>query len=387
MSLDSNYHLTVKPAGASCNMNCIYCYFLGKTESLGSRGKMDGATLENFIKNYITSQTAGTVFFTWHGGEPTLLGVDYFREAVRLQQKYCPPGKRVENDLQTNGLLIDDEWCKFLKENRFLVGLSVDGDEEGNIYRTDNTGKPALEGAIRASRFLRRHDVPFNTLTVVNNINSKKPLRTYRFLKDVIGSRHMQFIPLVEVAGHRDSAPEEWGEAPEADGFSVAPRDWGLFLLEIFDRWYNKDQGKVFVYLFENFLSLWLGKGAQMCYFEKVCSHAMALDRDGSVYACDHYAYPEYYYGNINETPLYEVVRSPKRSEFAGLKDDLPRQCLECLWLDKCNGECPKKRFVKTEDGPGLNYLCEGYRLFFEKISGRMAGLCEKYGGRDSRIK
>jgi uncharacterized protein len=393
MFSSESFHITAKPIGAVCNMSCSYCYFLSKQQTLGSSSKISAPVLEKFIKEYINSQKADTVFFTWHGGEPTLLGTDFFKNVVELQKKHCPSGKNVENDLQTNGLLINDEWCGFLKENRFLVGLSVDGDEEGNSCRVDNSGRSVLDKIINAAGLLKSYDIPFNTLTVVNSKNSQRPLDTYNFLKKTVGSNYMQFIPLTEVKNFANTAPLFWDEAklPAQDdaksvkefveGFSVSPEGWGNFLLGIFDEWYAKDQGKVFVYLFENFLSAWLGKGAQSCLFDGTCSHAMAMDRDGSVYACDHFSYPQYRYGNIKETPLADIITSEKRKGFASLKPSLPSACRKCRWLFACNGECPKKRFLKTKDGEkGLNYLCEGYKNFFEGISERMIELSVKYG-------
>ncbi len=390
-----SFHITAKPIGSVCNMKCSYCYYLPKAALLNSTSKIAEKTLEKFIQGYINSQNADTIFFTWHGGEPTLLGIDFFKTVLNLQKKHCPEGKHIENDLQTNGLLIDEEWCKFLKENRFFVGLSVDGDEEGNNCRVDNAGNAVLDKVVKAAKLLNSYNVPFNTLTVVNSKNSKKPLETYNFLKNVIGSNYMQFIPLTEVKGHQTTAPLYWDEnsLPEiesknalpgngfVEGFSVSPAEWGNFLLAIFNEWYEKDQGKVFVYLFENFLSIWLGRGAQSCLFDKACSHAMALDRDGSVYACDHFSYPQYKYGNINESSMLEIISSKEKEKFASLKPALPQECEKCRWLFACNGECPKKRFLKSKNGErGLNYLCEGYKSFFEGINERMLGLSLKYG-------
>ncbi len=376
MALGNNFHITVKPAGALCNLQCGYCYFLSKQDTLGSSCKMDDVTLENFIKTYIEAQSSPTVFFTWHGGEPTLLGVEFFKKVVALQKKHNILKKQIENDLQTNGLLIDDAWCKFLKENKFLIGLSVDGDEEGNSYRADGTGKPCLDKIIKTAKLLCKYQIPFNTLTVVNNKNSQRPRETYNFLKNVIGSRHMQFIPLVETKDYVQTAPGFWDKNTEVADFSVTPEGWGNFLLEIFNEWHEHDQGEVFVYLFENFLSIWLGRGAQSCLFEAECSHAMVLDRDGCVYACDHFAYPEYLYGNINETPLSTISKCQKRKEFARLKPNLPEICKNCKWTRECRGECPKKRFLPD----GRNYLCAGYKHFFEGINERMIRLSVKYG-------
>ncbi len=347
-------------------------------------------------QQYIESQPTETVFFTWHGGEPTLLGIDFFKKVVELQQKYCPPGKHVENDLQTNGTLLNDEWCSFLKEHHFLVGLSIDGPSEFNGYRVTNNGKDSTEAVIQAAAVLNKYKVPFNTLTVVHRFNAKEPLKVYNFLKDVIGSRHMQFIPCVEPKNFKDTAPLTWDEASlpvqgssaatpgSGDSFvtdfTIESADWGSFLSSIFNEWYKRDQGNVFVYLFENFLSSWMKKGPLTCLFGETCGHAMALDRDGSVYACDHFCYPEYRYGNIAGQHLSSMGQSTVKKKFEAVKQALPGQCKTCRWLSKCFGECPKKRFVKTRDGePGLNYLCEGYRHFFETINSRMFDLVKKY--------
>ncbi len=376
------FHLTAKPAGALCNMRCAYCYFLGKRRLLGSDRQMDDAVLETFIRDYIACQEAEAVFFTWHGGEPTLLGVRFFEKVVALQKKHCPAGKRVANDLQTNGLLLDDAWCRFLKDHNFLVGLSLDGDGDRNGYRLDTEGGSTWSRAVKAAERLRAHGVDFNTLTVVSRRNVRRGRTLYRFLRDEVGSRHMQFMPLVELRGHETRAPfsREPADPPEVEAFSVKPEEWGRFLLEVFEEWHNRDIGSVFVTLFENFLSVWLGLGAKSCLFAPECSATMALDRDGGVYACDHFSYPEYKYGNIMEQPLRDILRSPARQDFAALKRRLPGQCRACRWLRACHGECPKKRFLKTESGEeGLNYLCAGYRLFFAGIDQRMTALAQAY--------
>ncbi len=379
MAFSRNFHMTIKPIGAACNMNCKYCYFLSKINLLNSFSRMSDETLENFIKSYIQAQDSDVVFFTWHGGEPTLLEIDFFRKVIEFQKKYSN-GKYIENDLQTNGLLIDDTWCKFLKENNFLIGLSVDGDENGNSYRQDNNGNSVLKKTIEVAKLLKKYNIPFNTLTVINNKNSKRPVETYEFLKNIIGSNYMQFIPAVEIKDHENTAPGFWKEKIELEEYSVSPEDWGNFLTEVFNNWYENDKGKVFIFLFENFLSLYLNRGPQMCFFEKECSHAMAIDRDGSVYACDHFVYPEYNYGNINDLNLNEIALSEKRKNFAKLKSNLHEQCLNCEWLNLCNGECPKKRFLKTSDkNVGLNYLCEGYKIFFAKTKKRMLNLSKLY--------
>lgn len=374
MAFNKNFHITTKPIGAACNMNCKYCYFLSKLKTLNSFARMSDETLEQFIKSYIDVQDSNIVFFTWHGGEPTLLGLDFFKRVIELQKKHCPPNKIIENDLQTNGLLLDDDWCEFLRTHRFLVGLSVDGDDIGNAYRVDNNGEPVLGRIIRAAELMQQHGVPFNTLTVINNINSKRPIETYEFLKNRLGSRYMQFIPAVEVKGHANTAPGFYNDNIQVEEYSVSPADWGNFLTAVFNHWYEHDQGKVFIFLFENFLSAQLGRGAQMCFFEKECGHAMAIDRDGSVYACDHFVYPEYKYGNINEMSLGDIATSQRRREFAQMKSRLPQTCTTCKWLSLCNGECPKKRFDN-----GVNYLCDGYKMFFENTENRMKDLCEKY--------
>ncbi len=381
MAFSKNFHMTIKPIGAACNMNCKYCYFLSKAKTLNSYAEMDDETLDKFISSYIEAQNSDAIFFTWHGGEPTLLGLDFFKRVIELQKKYCPVGKQIENDLQTNGLLINEEWCEFLQANHFLVGLSVDGDDIGNSYRVDGSGKPVLDRVVEVSGLLRKYNIPYNTLTVINNKNSKRPIETYEYLKNKLGSQYMQFIPAVEVKNHGCTAPGFWDKDIILEEFSVSPEDWGKFLIQVFNHWYENDQGKVFVFLFENFLSQWLGRGPQMCFFEKECSHAMAIDRDGSVYACDHFVYPEYKYGNVNNQKLSEIADSDKRKEFAKLKSNLPNKCIECKWLDKCRGECPKKRFVPLpKETAGLNYLCEGYTMFFQEVENRMLKLCKKYG-------
>ncbi len=394
----NSFHVTAKPIGAECNLSCDYCYYLHKKETLSSSGKMSDTTLENFIEQYIESQATDTVFFTWHGGEPTLLGIDFFRKVVELQKKYAKYfDKKVENDLQTNGILLNDEWCKFLKENHFLVGLSIDGPESCNIYRKTLGGTSSTEQVLNAAYLLRKYAIPFNTLTVVHYENAKKPLEVYHFLKDIVKSKHIQFIPCVEPKNFQAVTPLIWDiktlptEGSSAakprtansfvTDFTVDSEEFGNFLSAIFDEWYEKDQGSVFVYLFENFLSLWLDRGPLTCLFDKKCGHAMALDRDGRVYACDHFCYSTYSYGNINSKYLSSMALSMKKNNFSSEKERLPKQCSECKWLSKCYGECPKKRFIKTKDGKkGLNYLCTGYRNFFSHIEEKMANLVKIYG-------
>lgn len=381
------FHITAKPIGATCNMRCKYCYFLAKKDLLGSYRKTDDALLEKFIIEYSQAQKSDRVFFTWHGGEPTLLGLDFFKRVVELQKKHCPPEKKIANDLQTNGLLIDEDWCRFLKENNFLVGLSIDGRAEDNAYRTDVDGNETHTRVTETARLLQKHNVEFNTLTVVNPKNGTDGKKVYRFLRDEIGSKHIQFLPLVELKGHETTAPFHHKASPEVEDFSIKPEEWGRFLLDIFDEWYTNDIGKVFVYMFENFLSIWLGMGATSCLFAKQCGNTMAMDSDGSIYACDHFSYPEYRYGNINEQPISKIVSCKKRQLFEELKKKLPRQCLDCKWLFACNGECPKKRFMKTVDGEeGLNYLCAGYRMLFEGINDRLNSLAERYKGTSRQL-
>ncbi len=376
----------VKPIGPACNLECDYCYYLGKADLLDLHGHEPIANdiLEAFVADHFSGNDTSEVEFEWQGGEPTLLGIEFFQKVVDLQKKHCPRGKRALNSLQTNGLLIDQRWCEFLRANRFLVGLSIDGPKVlHDTYRRTKGRQPTFDRVIAAARLLKEHGVEFSTLTVINRVNARRPLDVYRFLSREIGPRIMQFIPLVEPKVFATVAPWHWDPAalptvgsPQArpgtsDSFvtdwSVDPIDFGEFLCEVFDDWYSRDRGKRFVNLFESFVAVRIGLPAQICVFHDLCGKALLMERDGSLYSCDHFVYPEFRLGNIKDRPLVDTVFCDRQVTFGcGKSDSLPRYCRECPHLSLCWGECPRNRFVRTPDGdPGLNYLCPGLRRFF----------------------
>ena len=380
------FHAMAKPIGSTCNLDCTYCYYLSK-EKLAQgpgTGRMTDETLEAFIQQYIVGTTGDEVVFSWQGGEPTLLGLDFFRKVIVFQKKHTKPGQRIENDLQTNGTLLDDEWCSFLKEHRFLVGLSIDGPKEiHDHYRVTKGGKPTFDLVFAAAQRLQRHGVPFNTLTCVHRFNGRKPLDVYRFLRQELGSTYIQFIPIVEHKHFERVAPQKWNDAElPRDGepaarpgnpnsivtdWSVDPDDWGYFLTKVFDRWLRDDIGKVMVNHFETLVAQHLGFPSQMCVYTENCGTGVAVENDGSVYSCDHYVYPEYRLGNVKTGRLDEMVFSGEQIKFGQSKSaSLPQYCRQCAFLKDCWGECPKNRFIRTPDGePGLNYLCRGFKTFF----------------------
>jgi uncharacterized protein len=394
------FNVMAKPIGPTCNLNCAYCYYLGKERLLDlGPSPMPDDVLEKFIGDYIAGNDAAQIEFEWQGGEPTLLGVEYFQRIVDLQKRCCPAGKRVLNSLQTNGLLLDDLWCRFLRENRFLVGLSIDGPRKlHDAYRLTKGGQPTFDRVFHAARLLKHHQVPFNTLTVVNRLNAQRPLDVYRFLSREVGPRVMQFIPLVEPRGFETVAPRHWDQgrlpvvgAPRAKpgaadsivtDWSVDADDFGEFLCKIFDEWHQRDLGKHFVNLFESFVGVWMGRPAQFCVFHEFCGKGLVLERDGSLYSCDHFVYPEFCLGNIRGQPLVETVFSDRQVQFGFAKcDALPAYCRECEYLFACWGECPRNRFVLSpENEPGLNYLCPGLLRFFQHADQRLQRLAEEAG-------
>ena len=377
-----------KPIGPICNLGCKYCFYLEK-ESLYADGKwrMAPEVLENYIRQYIQAQPTDHVSFAWQGGEPTLLGVDFFRRVVALQDQYAN-GKTIENAFQTNATLLNDQWAAFLKEHDFLVGVSIDGPKElHDVYRVDKQGRSTFDEVMRGIETLQRHDVRFNTLTCLNRVTSKKPLEVYRFLKG-IGSEFLQFIPIIERRpgaqatqwGLDLAAPDDAGE-DEGDlpvyGWSVLPKDFGEFYIRIFDRWIRKDVGRVFVQLFETAFSKWIGAPGGICVHAETCGDALAIEHNGDLYSCDHFVYPQYKLGNLQETPLSEMVDSVKQRAFGNAKrDTLPQYCRDCEVRFACNGGCPKHRFLTTPGGdPGLHYLCAGYRRFFNHIDAPMRAM------------
>ncbi len=360
-----------KPGGAICNLDCTYCYFLSK-ELLypGSRFEMAYDLLETYTKEYIAAQRVPEVTFAWQGGEPTLLGLEFYEHAVALQRKHRRPGMRIQNTLQTNGTLLDDAWCAFFGRHDFLVGLSVDGPERlHDAYRVNKGGKGSFNQVMRGLALLKKHRVDFNILTTLHAANAPYPLEVYHFLRDEVGARFMQFIPIVERANGTG-----FQEGTDVTDRSVTATQYGDFLSQIFDEWVRKDVGDVYVQMFDVALAAWVGMSPGLCVFEKTCGTALALEHNGDVYSCDHYVEPDYLLGNLQELPLLEMVASEKQRAFGQVKDDtLPQGCRDCEVRFVCNGGCPKDRILTTPDGePGLNYLCAGYRSFFNYIGPAM---------------
>ncbi len=370
-------HVIAKPIGPICNLRCAYCFYLEK-EGLypkGERWRMSDETLEAYVRQYIEAQpeTVEEIDFAFQGGEPTLMGIDFFRRAVDLQAKYTPSGKRVHNSLQTNGVLLDDQWCQFFKEHDFLVGLSIDGPVNlHDKYRRDKQGRGTFEQVTRAMRRLFRHGVRFNALCCVNRVNADHPIRVYRFLRDA-GIEFVQFIPIVEPLAEvrAGGAPRDANPATIVSERSVLPRQLGRFLIAVFDDWVHHDVGRVFVRDFDQALASWTGVGASLCIYTKQCGRATAIEHNGDLYSCDHFVDPEHKLGNVHEAPIVQLANSPRQEQFGRDKwEKLPDFCRRCDVLFACHGACPKDRFIQTPDGqPGLSYLCEGYKMFFEHVA------------------
>jgi uncharacterized protein len=361
------FHIMTKPRGAICNLDCKYCYFLSK-EKLYPNGifRMSAELLEIYVRKYIQAQSVPQVNFAWQGGEPTLMGLDFFRQAVALQQKYRRPGVSIQNSLQTNGLQLDDEWAKFFRQNDFLVGVSLDGPRElHDAYRVDKGGNPTHDRVLKGIRTLQQNGVDFNILCCVHAANGSHPLAVYNHLRDEVGARFIQFIPIVE----RDN-DSGFQEGYRVTSRSVGGRQFGQFLTAIFDEWVRRDVGSVFVQLFDVCLGGWLGERASLCVFNETCGLGLALEHNGDLYSCDHFVEPRYFLGNIMEEDLRPLVDSRQQVKFGQAKrDTLPRYCRECEVRFICNGGCPKNRIRRSPDGePGLNYLCEGYKAFFNHV-------------------
>jgi uncharacterized protein len=390
------FHVMTKPIGPICNLDCKYCFYLEKEKLYPDKSnwRMPQNVLERYIQQYIQAQDVPEITFAWQGGEPTLMGIDFFRRVVEYQQRYAY-GKKISNTIQTNGTLLDDLWCAFLKESGFLVGLSIDGPRHRHDkYRVDKEGKPTFDQVMRGMDLLKKHQVEFNNLVVVNRHNSKHPLEVYNFLKEH-GSGHMQFIPLVERVGSGQMFAEPpllpiLGEV-QSDGkadvpvtaWSVQPEVYGEFLCTIFDEWIHKDVGRIFVQIFEVQLGIWMGMSSTLCVFGETCGSALAMEHNGDLYSCDHYVYPDYKVGNIMDHELRDLIDSPQQRKFGQDKHDaLPKYCLQCDVRFACNGECPKHRFIHTPDGEaGLNYLCAGYKRFFHHIDPYMQAMARLLRG------
>lgn len=371
------FSIMAKPAGPLCNIDCSYCYYLEKTEMYPEVAslRMSRETLEVFTRKYIYEQPGKEVTFAWQGGEPTLMGLGFYRHALQLQQKYGS-GKQISNSLQTNGILLNDEWCRFFKENNFLIGLSIDGPEElHDAYRKNRGGEGTFSKVIKGLELLRKHEVEFNTLTVVNNLNSRKPLEVYTFLKN-IGSHYMQFIPVVErraseaANAFHDLVPPEYEGSTSLTPWSVSALHFGNFLTEVFKEWIKKDVGTYFVQTFDAMLANELDLPPGICSFSERCGDALIMEHNGDLYSCDHYVYDKHKTGNIQDGLLKTAVLSAKQQQFGKNKHrDLPTSCRTCDVYRYCRGECPKNRFIHTAAGePHLNYLCEGYQSFFRKV-------------------
>jgi uncharacterized protein len=369
-------YVMLKPAGAHCNLACKYCYYLEKNKlyPTAQRHLMSDEMLEQFTREYIEAQTMNQVLFTWHGGEPLLRSIDFYRKALSLQQKYAG-GRRIDNVIQTNGTLLTDEWCEFFAQNHWLVGISIDGPQpDHDHYRLTAAGKPSWKKVMQGIKLLKKHGVEWNAMAVVNAYNVNHPLEFYRFFKEN-GCQFLQFTPIVErLTRHEDGrtlaslADKDEISLSEA---SVAPEQWGYFLCAIFDEWVRKDVGKIFVEIFDCTLANWMGISPGICAYSKECGHAGVMEHNGDVYSCDHFVFPEYKLGNIRDHSLIDMLYGEQQQEFSRLKhSSLPRQCKECDMEFACHGECPKNRFMKDKYGDsGLNYLCPGYYHYYQHVA------------------
>lgn len=369
-------YIMLKPAGAHCNLACKYCYYLEKNKlyPTAQRHLMSDEMLEQFTREYIEAQTMNQVLFTWHGGEPLLRSIDFYRKALSLQQKYAR-GRRIDNVIQTNGTLLIDEWCEFFAQNHWLVGISIDGPQpDHDHYRLTAAGKPSWKKVMQGIKLLKKHGVEWNAMAVVNAYNANHPLEFYRFFKEN-GCQFLQFTPIVErLTRHEDGrtlaslADKDEISLSEA---SVTPEQWGYFLCAIFDEWVRKDVGKIFVEIFDCTLANWMGISPGICAYSKECGHAGVMEHNGDVYSCDHFVFPEYKLGNIRDHSLIDMLYGEQQQEFSRLKhSSLPRQCKECDMEFACHGECPKNRFMKDKYGDsGLNYLCPGYYHYYQHVA------------------
>lgn len=390
-----SFDLMIKPAGSLCNLDCSYCYYLDKAEIYGGREpKMSLEMLETLIRKYIEANDVDQVRFNWHGGEPLVMGLDFYRKAIEFEKKYCG-GKKVLNTIQTNGTLLTQEWASFLKESHFLVGISVDGPSAvHDRYRRDKGGGPTLEKVVRGIELLYRNGVDYNTMTTVNRCSEGHGLEVYNFMKS-LGSHHMQFMPVVEHVKHPLSAngkPNKGARPfivdPATEGATIAPWSvssigYGKFMNEIFDYWVRNDVGKYYVNLFDCTLAGWVGAQPGICAYAETCGGNSIIEHNGDVYCCDHFVYPKYKLGNISTDSLASLMDSTTQTAFGiNKRNALPSSCFRCKWFKACHGECPKHRFNKTESGEaGLNALCEGLKLFYSHAAPYMdfmAGCLQK---------
>jgi len=382
LSAPPAFHLLAKPSGATCNIDCTYCFFLSK-EALypNEKSRMSEATLETYIRQLLESHRTQEVTVAWQGGEPTLMKLDFFKHAVELVETYRRPEQIVQHTFQTNGLLLDDDWCAFFKEHHFLVGLSVDGPRElHNTYRVDRRGQGTFDLVMQGWRALRRHSVDFNILCTVNAANQHHGRTVYSFFRDELGAKWVQFIPIVEraTAETLEIANQGWSDQPGQKRLlytqtgnlvterTVGAEQYGRFLVDVFEEWVRHDVGQVFVQLFDVTLEAFFGRHL-LCLHAPTCGYGPALEHNGDLYSCDHFVEPRFKLGNIHQTHMLELVASPGQRKFGDNKrDTLTTQCQECKVRHLCNGGCPKDRFALSRDGqPGQNYLCPGLELFF----------------------
>lgn len=376
------FYVMLKPAGSDCNLSCRYCYYLEKRRMYDESAAfcMSDELLELFTRQYIDAQTSAEVLFTWHGGEPLLRPLSFYRRALSLQQRYAG-GRHIDNCLQTNGTLLNDEWCRFFRDNNFLIGISIDGPRRFHDAMRCNS----FDDVMRGIELLDRHGVEWNAMAVVNSLNVDSPSEFYRFFRD-IGCRYIQFTPVVERIGAASASSEQsprhaplslvpgMTEGGRLTKTSVSSEQWGRFLCEIFDEWVHNDVGETFVQIFDATLANWAGVPPGICSLAPVCGHSAAMEFNGDLYSCDHFVFPDYRLGNIRTSTITEMMYGPRQTDFGNAKRALlPRQCRECRWLFACHGECPKNRFLRDCYGsPGLNYLCAGYRRYFEHVAPAM---------------
>ena len=365
----------LKPAGSACNLDCHYCYYLDKAVQYGGRqAVMSDELLELYVKQYICANEVDTVQFCWHGGEPLLLGVDFYRRAMEFQRKYAD-GKRIENTLQTNGTLVDEAWCDLFASNNFLVGVSLDGPEDiHDAFRLTKGGKPTFARVMETVRMFERSGVEFNTLSVVNRRCEGRGAEIYRFFRDTVHSKYMQFLPAVEHVVDKPGFHRPLIVSPDREGarvaeWSVTAEGYGRFLCDVFDQWVVGDVGRYYVQMFDASLAQWCGVQPGVCSMGETCGDALVVEHNGDVYSCDHFVYPEYKLGNIAQTPLDEIYRTAKRREFGlNKRNTLPTECLRCKFYFACRGECPKHRFDRGADGSPKNSLCEGLKIYFRHV-------------------
>ena len=366
------FSITAKPAGSACNLRCKYCYYLEKEKfyNKGESHLMNSETLEHFIREYILSQPSDTVVFNWHGGEALLRPLEYYKKIIALQTKYGE-GRNISNTIQTNGTLLNEDWARFFRKYNFLVGLSIDGPKEfHDLYRVTKNGTSSFDAVMRGIKILNKYNVEWNILATVNAANADHPVETYNFLKN-LGTQFIQFTPVVE----RIKPDGMLANQSESDGlladFSVKPIQWGKFMCKVYDEWVKTDVGTVFVQLFDATLANKMGLQPPVCTMAKDCGDALAIEYNGDVYSCDHFVFPNYKLGNIHRDPFWRMVMNNRQKDFGSAKSNsLPKKCRDCEYLWACHGECPRNRFIVTEEpGKNLNYLCEGYKMFFKHVS------------------